>query len=212
MKPLDPALHRARPWRVHRICSDFRLRDVWQIPIVADPARDSFRDVVDALMENGVRTESRAANALFATRVWVGARLGWDHWQAVPGSGERDLKARLTEEDRRLDTSASVPLKAHQAEFGLTYVFSEEALVELSNSTIYAALHLGWVDAPGGAKTVELAIYTKSRGWRSEAYMAAIKPFRHAVVYGPWLRALRSTWERRRRARPTTPRAAPTAS
>jgi uncharacterized protein DUF2867 len=48
-----------------------------------------------------------------------------------------------------------------------------------------------------GAKTAELAIYVKSRGLRSDAYMALIKPFRHVVVYPAWLGRLSRAWAAR---------------
>jgi hypothetical protein len=74
------------------------------------------------------------------------------------------------------------------------YLFADEALLEISNRTIHALLHLGWVDCDAGAKTVELAVYIKSRGRWSDAYMAVIQPFRHLFVYPPWIQRLTRRW------------------
>jgi hypothetical protein len=40
-----------------------------------------------------------------------------------------------------------------------------------------------------------LAIYVKSRGWQSDAYLALIRPFRHLVVYPAWIAHLTRTWQ-----------------
>lgn len=39
-----------------------------------------------------------------------------------------------------------------------------------------------------------MAVYVKANGRLGSAYMAAIKPFRHLVVYPPMLRQLERVW------------------
>jgi hypothetical protein len=58
------------------------------------------------------------------------------------------------------------------------YRFDREALYEVSNDTVHALLHLGTVGTD-----FELAVYIKSRGAFTGLYMAAIKPFRHLIIY-----------------------------
>jgi hypothetical protein len=80
-------------------------------------------------------------------------------------------------EDARADPRVPSPLPAANVE--TAYVLEQEALYELSNDTIHALIHL----AVTGNGSATLAVYVKSRGLFSRAYMAAIGPFRHLVVY-----------------------------
>jgi hypothetical protein len=49
----------------------------------------------------------------------------------------------------------------------------------------------------------QMAVYVKTNGWLGTAYMAAIKPFRHAIVYPSMLRHIGHAW--RAAPRPTLP-------
>ena len=95
-------------------------------------------------------------------------------------------------DDRGRNRLDRVPAPRLDVEFRPVYLFADEALLEISNRTIYALLHLGWVDA-----APVLAVYTKSRGRMSDAYMALIKPFRHGLVYPPWIRSIQRAWQTR---------------
>ena len=75
------------------------------------------------------------------------------------------------------------------------YRFEDEALWELSNQTIHALLHLSWMG--GVPPAARLAVYVKHRGVGSRLYMAAIKPFRYAVVYPTWIREIERAWSAR---------------
>jgi hypothetical protein len=66
--------------------------------------------------------------------------------------------------------------------------------MEIANKTIHGLLHLSWVATKGGRRSVVLAVYVKSRGWQSRAYLALIRPFRHLVVYPAWIAHLTRTW------------------
>jgi hypothetical protein len=39
-----------------------------------------------------------------------------------------------------------------------------------------------------------MAVYVKPNGLLGNAYMAAIRPFRHLIVYPPMLRQIARTW------------------
>jgi hypothetical protein len=210
---IDPAVHRARPWRVHALARDFRLLDVWRIPIDADPARgERFQDFVRVFLENGVATDSRAANALFAIRFALGRLLRLEprgERLPIPGATETSVAERLTPADRAADQGGEIVAPGAPAEVRRIYVLAEEALLEISNRTIHGLLHLGWIDGEAGRKTVELAIYVKSRGLSSDAYMALIGPFRHAIVYPPWIRRICTRWAEAASARAGAGRRAP---
>jgi hypothetical protein len=51
-----------------------------------------------------------------------------------------------------------------------------------------------------------MAIYVKSRGVRTDAYLALIKPFRHTIVYPAWICRIIDEWNRRVRSRRSWPR------
>jgi hypothetical protein len=56
---VDPARHRAQPWRVHTLAADYELLDVWQVPIEADPSRrETFDRFFDLAWDNGLETGS----------------------------------------------------------------------------------------------------------------------------------------------------------
>src|SRR5262249_19251271 len=110
----------------------------------------------------------------------------------IPGCAEKSIRDRLDEADLKHDRSRHLPLP--KAPFKTVYVFEEEALLEVSNRTIHALLHLSWIDVGAARTTVVMSIYTKSRGRFSDAYLVLIRPFRYAVVYPAWLEHLARTW------------------
>jgi hypothetical protein len=64
------------------------------------------------------------------------------------------------------------------------YASDDEWAAELANRTMHGILHLG--RTPEGQ--VQLAVLVKPNGCFGEAYMAAIRPFRHRFVYPALLR------------------------
>lgn len=210
----DVAAHRARPWRVHELAADFELLDLWEVPIAADPKRgDTFVDFLRVFCTNGMARRpvyrlrpTTLADALHAARLAgmsalleLRRALGWvlaldaDRDLAIPGRPEHRVRDRLTDADRARDLGV-LPARVGNA-FEPVYAFADEALLEIANRTIHALLHLSWVPAADGRRAVVLAVYVKSRGWQSRAYMALIRPFRHLVVYPAWIAHLVRTWQ-----------------
>jgi hypothetical protein len=64
---------------------------------------------------------------------------------------------------------------------------------ELTNKTVQGALHLGWVPE-GDHYRGQLAVLVKPNGLLGRAYLAAISPFRHFIVYPALLRNLSRGW------------------
>lgn len=62
-------------------------------------------------------------------------------------------------------------------------------------------MHIGWVPQPCGGYRGQLAVLVDPPGALGAAYMAAIKPFRHRIVYPAMLKQ----FERRWRDRPANP-------
>jgi hypothetical protein len=59
-------------------------------------------------------------------------------------------------------------------------------------------MHIGWVpDDSGSAYHAQMAVLVKPNGRFGRAYMAAIRPFRYALVYPLLLRAIGRGWQAR---------------
>jgi hypothetical protein len=70
----------------------------------------------------------------------------------------------------------------------------DEWAAEIANRTMHGILHLGWVPDPAGGYRAEMAVYVKPNGRFGQAYMVAIRPFRHLLVYPPMLREYGRRW------------------
>ena len=81
------------------------------------------------------------------------------------------------------------------------YLLDDEFAAEVANATMHGVLHLGWVPDGAGGHRGQLAVLVKPNGLRGEAYMAAIRPFRHFVVYPPMIRRIEREWRARVPAR-----------
>jgi hypothetical protein len=60
---------------------------------------------------------------------------------------------------------------------------------------VHGILHLGWVPDGTGGYRGEMAVYVKPDGLLGLFYMAAIRPFRHLIVYPPMLRQIGRRWQ-----------------
>ena len=58
---------------------------------------------------------------------------------------------------------------------------------------MHGILHLGWV-----GDRAQMAVLVKTDGRFGDAYMAAIRPFRHALVYPAMMRRIGRSWDARR--------------
>jgi hypothetical protein len=62
-------------------------------------------------------------------------------------------------------------------------------------------MHIGWVRDGTGAFRGQMAVYVKPNGLLGTGYMAAIRPFRHLIVYPAMLRGIERAWRARRGVR-----------
>ena len=81
--------------------------------------------------------------------------------------------------------------------FSPLYLTDDEWAAEIANQTMHGVLHLGWVPDGTGGHRGEMAVYVRPNGTLGTAYMAAIRPFRHVLVYPPMLRRLGREWRSR---------------
>ena len=81
--------------------------------------------------------------------------------------------------------------------FDPLYKTAREAAAEISNKTVHAMMHLGWVDKGHGDNQGQMAVLVKPRGHFGKVYMDLIKPFRYWVVYPALLRQIERAWDAR---------------
>jgi len=55
-------------------------------------------------------------------------------------------------------------------------------------------VHFGWVEDGTEGHRGQMAVYVKPNGLFGAAYMAAIGPFRHRIVYPAIMRQLEQAW------------------
>jgi hypothetical protein len=188
---LPNTAHTSRPWRIHEIAGDFRLEDVWALPT---PGRvDEFPILVEGFASaDPEKTASRATRALLSLRWKLGELFGLDG----PGGG---LGSRVTTLRERLpdDLRAATGPEFEGLPFTSLYMTDDEFAAEIANQTMHGILHFGWVAEGSGGYRGQMAIYVKPNGLLGNAYMAAIKPFRHLVVYPQMLRTMERRWQER---------------
>ncbi len=183
----------SRPWRIHEITRGFRLEDVWALPTPGCP--DDFPRLVRlAASLDGSQGSFGAVRTLFAIRRRVGELLGWDGPDAGLGSRVPTLRNRLPADLR--ETASRPEFKA--LPFRPLYVTDDEMAAELANRTVHGVMHIGWVPDGTGAYRGQMAVYVKPNGILGDAYLAAIKPFRHLIVYPAMLRDIGRRWDAER--------------
>ena len=186
---LPSAAHTSRPWRIHDIAHDFRLEDVWALPTPGGP--DDFPRLVQLMATfNPERSSSGAVRALFAIRWRVGELFGWDRAEAGLGSRVTTLRDRLPAD---LRDAPSAP-GSRQLPFTPLYLTEDEWALETANRTVHGVLHVGWVPDGMGGYRGQMAILVRPNGLLGSAYMTAIAPFRHLIVYPAMLRAIKREW------------------
>jgi hypothetical protein len=199
---LPATAYTSRPWRVHEITKDFEVEDVWELPTPGGP--DDLARLVQWFSRPGDDDLPILVRALFALRWKLGGLFGWDRPGSGVGERVHSLRARvpadLLEAPRGPDVRA-VPGRADMdgsAVFSSVYQTHDEWAAELSNKTVHAVMHIGWVpDDSGSGYHAQMAVLVKPNGRFGRAYMAAIRPFRYALVYPLLLRAIGRGWSTR---------------
>ena len=59
---------------------------------------------------------------------------------------------------------------------------------------MHGVLHLGWVPDETGGYHGQMAVLVRPNGRLGTAYMAAIRPFRHLIVYPAAIRQIERHW------------------
>jgi Protein of unknown function (DUF2867) len=187
---LDNSAHTSRPWRIHEVAPEFRVEDVWALPTPGGP--DDFHLLVETFAKADTdESSSVAVRFLFALRWKLGELLGWDDERGGIGSRVPTLRDRLPDDLRQGERGPdheSLPFKS-------LYLLHDEWAAEIANRTMHGVMHLGWVPDGTGGYRGQMAVLVKPNGVKGEAYMAAIKPFRHLLVYPRMLRDIERRWD-----------------
>ena len=184
--------HTSRPWRIHELTRDFRVEDVWELPATGGP--DDFPRLVEVFTSmDASHSSSRLARGLWALRWRLGELLGWD--------GEDDgLGARVPTLRDRLPADLRAGPRGRDSDrlpFTSLYLLDDEWAAEIANRTMHGVLHLGWVPEGDGRFRGRMAVLVKPNGRLGDLYMAAIRPFRHRLVYPALLRDVERVWRQR---------------
>jgi hypothetical protein len=187
---LPNSAHTSRPWRIHEIVPDFRLEDVWALP--ASGRAEEFPILVEGFVTaDPAKTLPHAARALWSLRWKLGDLFGLDDPGSGIGSRVMTLRERLPD-----DLRDAVGSEFDSLPFTSLYLTDDEFAAEIANQTMHGVLHLGWV-AEGSGYRGQMAVYVRPNGLLGNAYMAAIKPFRHMVVYPQMFGAMERRWHER---------------
>jgi hypothetical protein len=181
--------HTSRPWRIHELARDFRVEDVWELAGRGGP--EDFPRLVQLIAsQDPAKGSSRAARALWATRWKLGEIFGWDDPDAGLGSRVPTLRDRLP-----ADLRDSPGPEFDELPFTSLYLTDDEFAAEVANKTVHGIMHLGLIPDGPDRSRLQMAVYVKPNGRFGSAYMAAIKPFRHLIVYPPMLRDVERQWQ-----------------
>jgi Protein of unknown function (DUF2867) len=187
---LPDSEHTSRPWRIHALTQDFRLEDVWALPTPGGP--NDFPRLVETIASgDSAETPSRPARALWALRWKLGEIFGWDDAKPESLPKWQMLRDRLPADLREAPSGPDFDVLP----FTSVYLLDDEWAAEIANKTVHGVMHISWVEDENDGYRGQMAVYVKPNGLLGNAYMAAIKPFRHLIVYPPMLRQLERRWK-----------------
>jgi hypothetical protein len=188
---LDKSEHTSRPWRIHALTKDFRLLDVWALPTPGGAG--DFPQLVSLWATFDPGHSSAVVRGLFAIRWTIGRLLGLDRAQTGLGGRVQTLRERLPADLR----DAPTELARDGSPFVPLYVIEDEFAMEIANQTVHGVLHVGWVPDGAGGYRGQMAVLVKPNGALGFAYLAAIAPFRHLIVYPLMMRDIGRAWRER---------------
>jgi hypothetical protein len=203
---LPNAAHETGTWRINEIVPDFRLEDVWALPVHGRAADfPKFLDLASHL--DPANAGSPATRALWRFRDLLGRWFGIGRITKmsdaaangvaklpIPGKNETSLSGRVPDDLR--NTAAHVDFGS--LPFSPLYLTGNEFGAEVSNATVHGVLHLAWADNGEGDYQGRMAVYVRPRGLLGHAYMTLIKPFRHLIVYPALMKQFESAWNETR--------------
>ena len=183
-KLTDSAEYLKQNPHAHAILGDVPLHDVWCLDL---PGGGDGRTVSDIRALAAQSRPSGLARLLFSIRWKLGRVFGWDQKKE---SGDVMFASRITQEDR---DHSSVASGTTDGPFTVLYVHPMEAISEIRNATVHAAL-VTLLKRQGTGYRLLWAIYVEPVGKLTGFYMRLIEPFRRWIVYPSLLRNLHRAW------------------
>ena len=185
---LPPAAHTSRPWRIHELTRDFRLEDVWALPTPGGP------DDSPAWLE-GITAVRSLRGAPRRRRERCSRSAGSSASCSACDDPDDGVGGRVASSARpdAVPTCAARPARAGPAGASVRAALPRSRTsgpARPPTGPCTACFHLGWVPDGDGSYRGQLAVLVKPNGLLGRLYMAAIRPFRHLVVYPSMLRAL----------------------
>jgi hypothetical protein len=181
---LADGAHTSHPWRIHEIASDFQLEDVWALPVHGE--KSDFDKLVQGFAAGDPSRGAWLTRALWTIRWRLGALLGWDDAQTGLGARVPTLRQRLPD-----DLLNQPGPDFDTLPFSSLYLTEDEFAAEIANRTMHGVMHIGWVADGTGRYNGQMAVLVKPNGLLGAAYMAAIRPFRHLIVYPAMMRQIK---------------------
>ena len=126
---------------------------------------------------------------LWTIRWKVGDLLGWDKSDAA--AAPPTLRNRLPADLR----AGPAGPEFIALPFSSLYLLDDEWAAEIGNRTMRGVMHVGWVRDGQSGYRGQLAVYVRPNGPLGTVYMAAIRPFRHLIVYPRMLRQIGRAWQ-----------------
>jgi hypothetical protein len=188
---ISAADHFSHPWRIHQFTKEFHVLDVWALPTPGGPG--DFPRLVNLWPTFDPGRTSPIVRSLFAVRWSLGRVLGLDRPETGFGGRVPALADRIPAELR----TGATEFGSNASPFEPLYVTESEFASEIANQTVHGVLHVGWVEDRAGGYRGQLAVLVRPNGISGRAYLAAIAPFRHLIVYPLMLRELGRLWRDR---------------
>lgn len=186
---LPVAAHTRQPWRIHELTTDFEVLDVWRFR-APGAGPDDLAAMFAAVQEAAAQPRRVSLTRLLLAVRWkLGQLFGWD---AAPPDQE-PLGARLPADLRLPGTGRLVP----GLPFTMLYQLPDEIALEVLNRTVHGVVHLGWVRGGDAGYELHMAVLVQPNGLFGRAYLAAIAPFRHLIVYPAMTRRWERAWRDR---------------
>ena len=187
--------HLQQQLKVHSLLRDFKLEDVWQVPVVLTSNQtlqlfvEHFKKATDKITDEGI------AGFLFRLRLSLGKLLNLEDQniivnELIPGS----IRHRYAQQEG-LSFEDLPSLSKGDLDFAPVYILEDEHLSEIENKTVHAALHFSRVPMGDATWGVRMAVYVKPKGRSGKAYMLLIKPFRWWIVYPTLMKIVKREWE-----------------
>jgi hypothetical protein len=177
------------PLRVHTLLADVPLHDVWAVDLPRVRAGFPFDDFQRLSRPHRLIGGLPApARALLDLRLFLGRIFRLE--DQPKGADGASFAQGLTAEDR---AKSSLAPGTPDGLFRVVYRFENEALLEMHNRTVHAALLMSLAETEAGHRFY-LAVYVCKAGWITPVYMALIDPFRRWIIYPALLKTIRAIW------------------